>query len=248
MVAPNYLIVNADNFGQSLGVNRGIVAAHERGIVTSASLMVCWPAAAEAAAYGRDHPDLSLGLHLDLGEWKYQDGAWVARYERVPMQDAAAVTEEVSAQLASFRRLTGAEPTHLDSHQHVHLREPVRSAVLRIAHQLGVPVRHCTPGIDFCGKFYGQMTDGSPLPEVLSVAGLAGILASLSEGCTELGCHPGLGNDLDTMYRRERNREVDVLCDPATRTSVVAVGCQLISFRHPVVTGQLLCEEVGCAS
>ena len=47
------LIVNADDFGQSPGVNRGIIEAHQHGIVTSASLMVSWPAAAEAAAYGR---------------------------------------------------------------------------------------------------------------------------------------------------------------------------------------------------
>lgn len=48
-----FLIVNADDFGQSPGVNRGIIEAHEHGIVTSASLMVRWPAATEAAAYGR---------------------------------------------------------------------------------------------------------------------------------------------------------------------------------------------------
>ena len=62
------LIVNADDFGQSHSVNRGILAAHERGIVTSTSLMVRWPAAAKAAALGRTHPRLSLGLHVDLGD------------------------------------------------------------------------------------------------------------------------------------------------------------------------------------
>src|SRR4051794_16830036 len=46
-----YVIVNADDFGQSRGINRGIILAHEQGIVTSASLMVRWAAAAEAAAY-----------------------------------------------------------------------------------------------------------------------------------------------------------------------------------------------------
>ena len=60
-----YLIVNADDFGQSDGVNRGIVRAHEGGIVTSASLMVRWPAAEEAAACARTHLRLSVGLHLD---------------------------------------------------------------------------------------------------------------------------------------------------------------------------------------
>src|SRR5919199_1733575 len=114
------LIVNADDFGLSPGINAGVAAAHERGIVTSASLMVRWPAAGEAAAYARAHPALSLGLHVDLGEWAYRDGAWVQLYQVVPEDDRAAVAEELSRQLAAFRALVGRHPTHLDSHQHVH--------------------------------------------------------------------------------------------------------------------------------
>jgi hypothetical protein len=76
-----HLIVNADDFGQSVGVNRGIIEAHERGIVTSASLMVRWPSAQEAAAYARSHTSLSLGLHFDFGEWRYRDGNWWKLYE-----------------------------------------------------------------------------------------------------------------------------------------------------------------------
>ena len=83
-------IVNADDFGQSAGINRGIVEAHERGIVTSASLMVRWPAASAAAAYARAHPRLSVGLHVDLGESIYRDGEWIALYERVDRADARA--------------------------------------------------------------------------------------------------------------------------------------------------------------
>ena len=62
------LIVNADDFGRSAEINAGIVQAHRDGIVTSASLMVRWPAAVGAAAYARERPDLALGLHFDLGE------------------------------------------------------------------------------------------------------------------------------------------------------------------------------------
>ncbi len=56
MPAKRYLIVNADDFGLSEGVNRGIIRAHEQGIVTSASLMVRGAAAAEAARYARAAP------------------------------------------------------------------------------------------------------------------------------------------------------------------------------------------------
>lgn len=65
-MATKRLIVNGDDFGLSAGINEGIAAAHEKGILASTSLMVRWPAA--AAAYARTHPELSIGLHLDLGQ------------------------------------------------------------------------------------------------------------------------------------------------------------------------------------
>src|SRR3989454_4370593 len=107
MTRNRYVIVNADDFGQSSGINRGIVTAHERGIVTSASLMVRWPAAAEAAAYARAHPRLDLGLHLDFGEWAYHDETWVPLYRVVPTEDARATAAELSSQLERFRSLVG---------------------------------------------------------------------------------------------------------------------------------------------
>src|SRR5262245_13398039 len=142
MQAVRSLIVNADDFGLSAGVNRGIIEAHERGIVTSASLMVRGLAAAEAAAYARAHPALSVGLHLDLGEWVWRDGDWMSVYEVVRADDAEAVAAEVTRQLAAFVRLVGRGPTHLDSHQHLHRHEPIRSVLRRAADELGVPLRH----------------------------------------------------------------------------------------------------------
>jgi len=230
MVAERYLIVNADDFGLSFGVNRGIIKAHEHGIVTSASLMVRQPAASEAAAYGREHQDLSLGLHLDFGEWAYRDGAWVPVYEVARKDDSAAVAGQVSHQLSSFRRLVGKDPTHIDSHQHVHLHESVRPAVSEVAVSLGVPLRHCSSKVRYCGAFYGQTTEGFPFPYGISVDNLNNILAELPPGFTELGCHPGEGHDLDTMYRSERFEETKVLCDPRIRAVISAIGIELSSF------------------
>src|SRR6478736_3085115 len=112
MAAERFLIVNADDFGQSPGVNRGIIKAHEQGIVTSASLMVRWPAAPDAAAYAVAHPQLSVGLHFDLGEWACREGAWLPVYEVTSIDQLESVQEELSRQLTAFRRLLGREPTH----------------------------------------------------------------------------------------------------------------------------------------
>jgi chitin disaccharide deacetylase len=224
------LIVNADDFGLSLGVTDGILEAHTRGIVTSTSLMVRSRWAADAVGRGRRHPALSVGLHLDLGEWAYRDETWVPLYEVAPLDDAEAVTAEVRRQVESFLSLVGRKPTHLDSHQHVHSREPVRSVVSDLADDLGVPLRHVAPGVRYCGRFYGQMTDGSPLPGSITTDALIEILSALEPGTTELACHPGYAADLDTMYRDERAAEVAVLCDPRVRAAIDAGGIELRSF------------------
>ena|SRR5437773_4020526 len=232
MHSEKYLIVNADDFGQIAAINRGIIEAHEHGIVTSTSLMTRWPAAEAAALYAREHPKLSVGLHFDLGEWAYREGNWLPLYTVVPLDDVAAVKKEIAAQLATFRRLLGRHPTHIDSHQHLHLQEPVRSALVESARQLQIPLRHFTPGVHYCGSFYGQTAEGSPLPEFITVEALLDILAALPEGLTELGCHPGEGNDLDTMYGSERAEELKVLCDPQVCATIAMLGIELRSFAN----------------
>jgi chitin disaccharide deacetylase len=229
-VSTKYLIVNADDFGQSSGVNRGIIKAYRCGIVTSASLMVRWPGAAEASAYAREHPSLSLGLHVDLGEKVFRAGDWVPLYAVVPMQDTTAIRDEISHQLDVFHHLMGHDPSHLDSHQHVHLREPVRTILIEVAQRLGIPLRQCAAEIGYRGSFYGQTAEGVPLPNVISVEGLIHILETLPAGFTELGCHPAEHCDLDTMYRLERLKELRVLCDPQVRTAITAMGIELCSF------------------
>jgi predicted glycoside hydrolase/deacetylase ChbG (UPF0249 family) len=250
MTGARCLIVNADDFGQSPGVNRGIIRAHEHGIVTSASLMVRPTAAAEAAAYARAHPGLGVGLHVDLGEWAYAGGAWEPLYEVAPLEDAGAVAAAVGAQLSTFRDLVGADPTHLDSHQHVHRRAPVHGVLTAIARRLGVPLRHDTAGVRYCGEFYGQEADGRSLPGAVGIDALLRILAALPPGVTELACHPAEGDDLETMYRAERALELRALCDPRARAALVASGIRLVSFRSPDVARARLCEweEVECVS
>jgi predicted glycoside hydrolase/deacetylase ChbG (UPF0249 family) len=225
-----YLAVNADDFGYSAGVNRGILEAHQRGIVTSASLMVRQPAADEAIVAARRFPGLSLGLHLDLGEWAYRNGQWLEVYGVVALDNRAAVAREIRRQLELFLELTGRNPTHLDSHQHVHREEPVRSVLRELGQQLGVPVRHDSPQVHYCGAFYGQTATGEPLDEAISVESLIAVLRSLPAGFSELGCHPGFADDLKTMYARQRSMEVATLCAPDVRAALVEMGIELLSF------------------
>lgn len=224
------LIVNADDFGQSPGINSGILRAHESGIVTSTSMMVRWPAARDAAR-DIDHLNtLSVGLHVDLGEWEHDGADWTARYVIVPLENVTAVRTEVRRQLESFCNLLGRMPTHLDSHQHTHLREPVRTVVWEVAQEIGVPLRHVAADIQYCGQFYGQTADGEALPERLTRESLRSILANLEAGVTELVCHPASELDFYSSYAAERLRELEVLCDPALPKLLEELGIRLVSF------------------
>ena len=224
------LIVNADDFGQSAGVTQGIIEAFERGIVRSASLMVRGREAAAAAAYGRDHPALSIGLHLDLGEWRFRDGRWQSLYEVVPLDDESAVGDEMARQLDRFRALMGTDPTHIDSHQHVHRREPARSAAIAVAGRLGIPLRHCSTVVRYCSGFYGQTTEGLSRPEWIAPDALVQVITTLPSGISEMACHPAREIDIDTSYAAERLVELESLCAPQVLAAPTAAGVTLWSF------------------
>lgn len=229
MPAQRYLIVNADDLGLSAGTNRGIFEAHEHGIVTSASLMVQRAAAAEAVEQSRAYPRLSVGLHVDVGDWLYLDGAWRQTREVVPVDDVVAVEAELFRQLAHFERLTGRAPTHLDTHQNVHRHKLLRRTFIEATRKIGISLRGFNPAIGYCGEFYGQ-DRGRSFPECISVENLCRIIRELPEGTTELACHPGFDVELDTDYRGERAEEVRTLCAPQVRAELEREGVILRSF------------------
>lgn len=230
------LIVNADDFGLSPGVNLGVARAHEHGIVTSASFMVRGAAAREAVTYAHRYPGLSVGLHLDFGEWIWRNGVWHAVYRVVDPEDEAAVATEVRHQVDRFRALLRRDPTHLDSHQHAHRSEPARSVVLALGDELGVPVRGECDGIRYCGSFYGQTGKGEPLAGAVEPERLVELLHELPEGTTELGCHPAAAADCPSVYLNERLDELRALCDQRVRDALAEEAISL-SAHVPTTNG-----------
>ncbi len=215
MIAPaKLLIVTADDFGISDGVNRGIVEAHRHGILTSTSLMVYRPAAVEAAALGRECRALSVGLHLELDADTRED-----------------VPTALLRQLDRFGHLVGAPPTHLDSHHDVHRDPRLQPHVRTLARSLGVPLRGYSH-VRHLSKFYGQWGGESHLEQV-SVEGLLQLLdAELGPGVTELTCHAGYVDEgLASSYTVEREAELRTLCDSGVREALAERGIRLTGFR-----------------
>jgi predicted glycoside hydrolase/deacetylase ChbG (UPF0249 family) len=215
-----YLIVNADDFGVSQGVNRGILEAHRYGIVTSASLMVNTAFSAEAARMAQTNRQLSVGLHADLGGELAGGAAGLTQRLRAALRK----------QFACFQKLLGRLPTHIDSHHNVHRDPRALPHFVELAAEHGLPLREHSPA-RYYPKFYGQWSGETHL-EQIGVENFEHILESeTAEGITELSCHPGYaGNGLATGYAAEREVELRTLCDPAVRRMLAVHAIQLVSY------------------
>jgi predicted glycoside hydrolase/deacetylase ChbG (UPF0249 family) len=208
------LIVNADDFGASRGINRGVIEAYRKGILTSASMMVDAAGSAEAGRIGARHPDLGVGLHVVIG----------------PSADAPEA--EVEGQLARFTELTGQLPTHIDAHHHVHRDARLLPAFLSVAERHDLPLRGHS-GVRHIATFYGQW-DGETHLEHISPSGFERIVATeVEDGFNELCCHPGYVDDeLVSSYTAEREAELATLCDPGVAALVSERGIHLATFRE----------------
>ena len=215
-----HLIINADDFGLTPGVTRGILDAHINGVVTSTSAMMNSPhIPASLAAAQQDAPNLGVGVHLVL-TW----GKPVLAPEKVPTLvddtghfykifqlsgqvnnfDLNEVRNEWQAQIEAFIA-SGRRPDHLDSHHHSSYLDPMLFTVmLELAQKYGLPIRlpskpeGSSLAIEPFEQIIGQYPVRYPLScittfydEGVSIANLAKIISEVPEGITELMCHPG---------------------------------------------------------
>ena len=243
------LIVNADDFGLTRGVNRGILDAHARGIVTSTTLIVNRPIEPalidELKASG-----LGVGLHMNLtlgapvasatrvaslvdGEGKFiRDAREAAKRAN---KDEARI--ELGTQIDRFRSITGRFPTHLDTHHHIGRHEPILELVLDFARAIKAPVRSQDAEVRGAARRLALRTPdhfaGESGPEPYwSAERVLAHLASLAGGVTEFMTHPGyFDEDLAySRYGKQREMELAGLTDPRAREAVASEGIRLAHF------------------
>ena len=149
------LILNADDFGLTKGVNDGIIRAHREGILTSATLMANGDAFAHAVELALANPSLGVGCHLVLvggkavapsreipslvdsdGRLPSSLGTFVARVTAGRIRRAD-IERELRAQIEKTQR-AGVSPTHLDTHKHTHAHPRVLDALGRVAQEFGI--------------------------------------------------------------------------------------------------------------
>ncbi len=245
------LIVNADDYGRSPGVNAGTLEAATRGIVTSATVMVLEPSAARGIREAAERaPRMSLGLHFAVTGGSRPaapardvptlapGGAFRRTREELPAHiPAGEVRAELLAQIGILQVLARKKPSHLDSHHHAALHPSIAPVFADVARQLSLPARAPEDGARRALRAAGVRTPdrffGDFYAEGVSVETIERILRALPEGTSELMCHPGRvdeGLKSGSSYVVEREWEIDVLCDPGIRKLAGSLGIQLAGF------------------
>ncbi len=256
---PPRLIVNADDYGLTAEVSRGIRDAHLHGIVTSTTCMLNLPATAgEIAKALQQTPGLGLGVHLVLTAGRplgapetipslcTEDGRFhrlAALQDRIGSIDPAEAEREWRTQIAAFRAAAGRAPTHLDSHHHSSYFTPeLFEVMLKLARELGCAIR--LPGDTLMSPQHRELLEAfaPPCADTLftgfysdgaTADSLAGWIASLPDGTHELMTHPGYCDaELEALssYARPRDHERILLTSPTLPAALRERGVELIHF------------------
>ncbi len=234
------LVVNADDFGRSSPINQGIIEAHQKGIVTSASLMTNREGFEEAVRLAKANPRLGIGLHLDLDSFfqvEHGVGRLVAYKEPSPPLEAIAKETESQIQKALS---TGLSIQHVDGHHHVHLRPELFSTVAAITAKYKIKViryfkgfyEGLYPGVstewvkDLVPRFGLKCVDtffAGWEPVTSSLPGYKYLDLSVPFETAELMVHPGMGEAW-------RERELEHCKSAKIRAELNSKGIELATF------------------
>ena len=245
----NLLIVNADDFGLSKGQNYGIIEACRRGVVTSTTALINGEAVEHAAQLSRELPELGVGMHfvLTLGlplspmpglTREGQLGKWIwemAEQDALPLDEIA---RELDCQFNRFVDVFGREPTHIDSHHHVHMIPAIFPLVTEFAQRKGVAMRvdrevrglpdvAVTSTEGFSSAFYGDEIDEALFLKVLDDS------AAKGERSLEVMAHPAFVDNIvrKSAYCWPRLAELDVLTSASLKYAIAERGYRLGTFR-----------------
>ncbi|MHC4755880.1 MAG: carbohydrate deacetylase [Planctomycetota bacterium] len=275
------IIVNADDFGLSEGVNRAVIQAYQEGVLTSATLMAGAPAARQAVEMSKAEPGLGVGIHLNLtegkavsqdlivkclvdskGNFRYSAGK-LAMLSMIRPKIRQAIRTELAAQI-QYVIDSGLKPTHMDSHKHIHTFPVLYSIVCQLAAQFGIRAlrlayepgdvsdvpwplpsaggaerARITRGLAAINKM--QNSDYFRTKGLLGVAHTGKIDVSFFKALTlynklsiaEVMTHPGYADGLDansTRLLKQRELELDALCDERTKTLFQEAGIKLVHY------------------
>lgn len=262
------LIINADDFGMTEGINRAIADCHRQGVVTSTTLLVNGEAVDSARELAAATPSLGVGLHLNLTSGAPTlpaesvssllggDGLFPGANKALARLSMGAVNRqeldrEIAAQVEALRSL-GLDPTHVDSHHHIHAHPVVGAAVARVCPRLGISKargfrlrpRSLKAAAIRLAAAMSRGRGGLRSPdrfagiEVMGERDVADYLRrALQAGgdSLEYMCHPGYADEQlyrISSYNSLRQVELEALRSVAVVGVIEAAGVELISYRE----------------
>ncbi len=261
------LVITADDFGLAIPLTTGIIAAHRGGVVTAASFIVTSTAFAESLRLAKETPSLDIGVHLtavgggppvlppsEVGSLLTRGGCfpedWRGFLARLLMRrvDLAELSREFGAQIKKLLDC-GIRPSHLDSHQHIHLFPPVAGVVLDLARTYSIPFLRApralarglrARGVNFFSRRLAARGRDRAVPSYgFDVSGhldrdsfldlLAALGAAEPPGPAEIFSHPGFFTDA-VHWEYDWEGEHALLTDPGLRGQIGTRGFVLTSF------------------
>ena len=247
------LIVNADDCNLTPGVTRGILLAHDRGVVSSTTLLINLPLEDSTIQEIKKRKRLGLGLHLNVTL-----GIPVTLPTRIPslvqpdgrfrrpadyfkkMSSVQEVAREYEAQIRLFERRFKRRPDHLDTHHHLHDHPPFFAAISETAKRWKLPIRRCRV---FQLSEYAKGVQDLRTTDYLfgnlearyiwQLEPFLGVVRNLPEGTSEIGCHPGFCDRQlreISSFQDAREKELKLFSDRRLRKEVLALGVDLVRF------------------
>lgn len=229
------LIINADDYGISEAVSLGILKTYREGVVTSTTCMMNMPDIDWALEQAKQYPGLALGVHLNLSAGKpltdgksfIDENGIFCKHHNHPKYDLDEVYRECKCQIERFIKLSGMQPTHLDSHHHIALEEDHFPILMKLACEYDVPVRLRDPK-DSRFEFIKVMDKMFVKEDVDSD------IFDREEEMIEWMCHPGFVDQTIyqmSSYHLPRTEEVVYFTSQEVKEKIEEKGIELINYK-----------------
>ncbi|MGR5278919.1 chitin disaccharide deacetylase [Vibrio rotiferianus] len=237
------VIFNADDFGLTPGVNKGIVKAHQQGVVCSTTMMVGMDAEEHAVELAKQNPNLKIGVHLRFttgspltGNPNLTNGQarFVSYDELWKKQDfeEEVVYQEAIAQVEAFLKL-GLSLSHLDSHHHAHTHPQLLPVIRKVAQKYKVPLRGS--GLCYIENRVNYYFTDEFYDQGVSLEGIMKHLLSLKAqyDVVEVMCHPAEADQpllLKSSYALQRELELQVLTSSIFQQELTKHGMTVTDY------------------
>ena len=242
-----YLIVNADDFGLTKGVNEGIIKAHKDGIVSSTTALVGADYFDEAMLLAKDYPTLNIGVHLALTidhikpvyngsllTLVKEDNTFKSGRDWLLKADINEVEKEWRAQIEKFLTYD-VKLSHLDSHHNIHcLSKEYNELALKLASEYGVGIRMCPFAMDaktVDQMFYTFYDEGSTKENLLNILDE---ISKSDKTYFEIMCHVAYVYETlkdVSIYIDKREEELNILTSKEVVDFIEDSNIKLIGYR-----------------